>query len=158
MAKTKDSQAKRETTTAQTAKATVRMETAIYVARMLGSVDMAALDGKGRMAVTRTWLALNGHARRYDEASKDAFGKLATDADRELLQHVDDDSDPQRQQEARRRGMELDAEVAATLAPMLAEDIGRTWPTLDTATVEALAGANPWQPYQLGALIDTVGE
>ena len=158
MAKTKDSQAKRETTTAQTAKATVRMETAIYVARMLGSVDMAALDGKGRMAVTRTWLALNGHARRYDEASKDAFGKLATDADRELLQHVNDDSDPQRQQEARRRGMELDAEVAATLAPMLAEDIGRTWPTLDTATVEALAGANPWQPYQLGALIDTVGE
>lgn len=158
MAKTKDSQAKRETTTAQTAKATVRMETAIYVARMLGSVDMAALDGKGRMAVTRTWLALNGHARRYDEASKDAFGKLATDADRELLQHVDDDSDPQRRQEARRRGMELDAEVAATLAPMLAEDIGRTWPTLDTATVEALAGANPWQPYQLGALIDTVGE
>lgn len=158
MAKTKDSQAKRETTTAQTAKATVRMETAIYVARMLGSVDMAALDGKGRMAVTRTWLALNGHARRYDEASKDAFGKLATDADRELLQHVDDDSDPQRQQEARRRGMELDAEVAATLAPMLAEEIGRTWPTLDTATVEALAGANPWQPYQLGALIDTVGE
>lgn len=158
MAKTKDSQAKRETTTAQTAKATVRMETAIYVARMLGSVDMAALDGKGRMAVTRTWLALNGHARRYDEASKDAFGKLATDADRELLQHVNDDSDPQRRQEARRRGMELDAEVAATLAPMLAEDIGRTWPTLDTATVEALAGANPWQPYQLGALIDTVGE
>lgn len=158
MAKTKDSQAKRETTTAQTAKATVRMETAIYVARMLGSVDMAALDGKGRMAVTRTWLALNGHARRYDEASKDAFGKLATDADRELLQHVNDDSDPQRQQEARRRGMELDAEVAATLAPMLAEDIGRTWPTLDTATIEALAGANPWQPYQLGALIDTVGE
>lgn len=158
MAKTKDSQAKRETTTAQTAKATVRMETAIYVARMLGSVDMAALDGKGRMAVTRTWLALNGHARRYDEASKDAFGKLATDADRELLQHVDDDSDPQRRQEARRRGMELDAEVAATLAPMLAEEIGRTWPTLDTATVEALAGANPWQPYQLGALIDTVGE
>lgn len=158
MAKTKDSQAKRETTTAQTAKATVRMETAIYVARMLGSVDMAALDGKGRMAVTRTWLALNGHARRYDEASKDAYGKLATDADRELLQHVNDDSDPQRQQEARRRGMELDAEVAATLAPMLAEDIGRTWPTLDTATVEALAGANPWQPYQLGALIDTVGE
>lgn len=158
MAKTKDSQAKRETTTARTAKATVRMETAIYVARMLGSVDMAALDGKGRMAVTRTWLALNGHARRYDEASKDAFGKLATDADRELLQHVDDDSDPQRQQEARRRGMELDAEVAATLAPMLAEDIGRTWPTLDTATIEALAGANPWQPYQLGALIDTVGE
>lgn len=158
MAKTKDSQAKRETTTAQTAKATVRMETAIYVARMLGSVDMAALDGKGRMAVTRTWLALNGHARRYDEASKDAYGKLATDADRELLQHVDDDSDPQRQQEARRRGMELDAEVAATLAPMLAEEIGRTWPTLDTATVEALAGANPWQPYQLGALMDTVGE
>lgn len=158
MAKTKDSQAKRETTTAQTAKATVRMETAIYVARMLGSVDMAALDGKGRMAVTRTWLALNGHARRYDEASKDAYGKLATDADRELLQHVDDDSDPQRRQEARRRGMELDAEVAATLAPMLAEEIGRTWPTLDTATVEALAGANPWQPYQLGALIDTVGE
>lgn len=158
MAKTKDSQAKRETTTAQTAKATVRMETAIYVARMLGSVDMAALDGKGRMAVTRTWLALNGHARRYDEASKDAYGKLATDADRELLQHVDDDSDPQRRQEARRRGMELDAEVAATLAPMLAEEIGRTWPTLDTATVEALAGANPWQPYQLGALMDTVGE
>lgn len=158
MAKTKDSQAKRETTTAQTAKATVRMETAIYVARMLGSVDMAALDGKGRMAVTRTWLALNGHARRYDEASKDVFGKLATDADRELLQHVDDDSDPQRRQEARRRGMELDAEVASTLAPMLAEEIGRTWPTLDTATVEALAGANPWQPYQLGALIDTVGE
>lgn len=158
MAKTKDSQAKRETTTAQTAKATVRMETAIYVARMLGSVDMAALDGKGRMAVTRTWLALNGHARRYDEALKNAFKKLATDADRELLQHVDDDSDPQRRQEARRRGMELDAEVAATLAPMLAEEIGRTWPTLDTATVEALAGANPWQPYQLGALIDTVGE
>ena len=158
MAKTKDSQAKRETTTAQTAKATVRMETAKYVARMLGSVDMAALDGKGRMAVTRTWLALNGHARRYDEASKDAYGKLTTDADRELLQHVDDDSDPQRRQEARRRGMELDAEVASTLAPMLAEEIGRTWPTLDTATVEALAGANPWQPYQLGALIDTVGE
>lgn len=158
MAKTKDNQAKRETTTAQTAKATVRMETAIYVARMLGNVDMAALDGKGRMAVTRTWLALNGHAKRYDEASRDAFDRLATDADRELLRHVNDDTDPQTQQQARRRGMELDAEVAATLAPTLAAEVERTWPTLDTATVEALAGANPWQPYQLGALIDTVGE
>lgn len=155
MAKTKDNQTKRET--AQTAKATVRMETAIYVARMLGNVDMAALDGKGRMAVTRTWLALNGHAKRYDEASREAYGRLATDADRELMQHVNDEGDPQMQQEARRRGMELDAEVAGTLAPMLAEDIERTWPTLDNATMEALAGANPWQPYQLGALMDVCG-
>lgn len=151
----KDSQTERET--ARTAKAgTVRMETAIYVARMLGNVDMAALDGRGRVAVTRTWLALNGHARRYDAAAKEAYGRLATDADRELMRHIDDDSDPQRQQEARRRGMELDAEVAETLAPTLAEEVERTWPTLDTATIEALAGANPWQPYQLGALIDTV--
>lgn len=156
MAKTKDNQKERET--AQTAKATVRMETAIYVARMLGNADMGALDGKGRMAVTRTWLGLNGHAKRYDEASKEAYGRLATDADRELMQHVNDEGDPQRQQEARRRGMELDAEVAGTLAPMLAAQVERTWPTLTAADIEALAGANPWQPYQLGALMDVCGE
>ena len=149
MAKTKEKDNQREAT-----KRTVRVETAVYVARMLGNVDMSALDGKGRIAVTRTWLALNTHARRYDEASKEAYGRLATDADRELMQHVNDDSDPQKQQEARRRGMELDAEVAATLAPMLAEETERTWPTLDEETVAALAGANPWQPYQLGALMD----
>ena len=74
------------------------------------------------------------------------------------MQHVNDESDPQQQQEARRRGMELDAEVAATLAPMLAEDIERTWPTLTEDTIAALAEKNEWQPYQLGALINTVGE
>ncbi len=155
MAKTKDNQKERET--AQTAKATVRMETAIYVARMLGNADMSALDGKGRMAVTRTWLALNTHAKRYDEASREAYGRLATDADRELMQHVDDEGDPQKQQEARRRGMELDAEVAATLAPMLAGQVERTWAPLTAADIEALAGANPWQAYQLGALVDVCG-
>ncbi len=150
----KEKENQRETTQVRT----VRMETAVYVARMLGNVDMSALDGKGRVAVTRTWLALNAHARRYDEASKEAYGRLATDADRELMQHVNDEADPQKQQEARRRGMELDAEVAATLAPMLAEETERTWPTLDDDTVAALAGNNEWQPYQLGALMDVCGD
>lgn len=151
MAKTKESKNQREVKT-------VGRQTAIVAARMLAEPDMSALDGHGRVAVTRVWLGVNEHAALYDRRQREAAGRLVTDADRELLGHLDDTEHPDLMAEARRRNAEIARDMEEALAPTLTEQVERTWPSLAVSDIEALAGANQWTTYQMAALMAACGE